>query len=158
MPRLTYEALLWGEQPTRTRKLSWTSDVPAKRLGQIARIGYASVKGGAKTYSHEFEKLDGRRPYLLKIGPGKHRTFALPEGKDRLLVLGRVLDIHLTDGRFAVFDRCYVCAFPGETGYVNGSPVILAFDGMPTHAIEIRETGVLKRRVFPFVTEHGIEG
>ena len=158
MPRLTYESLLWGEQPTRTRRLSWTSESPAKKIGQIRRIGYASVKGGSKTYTHDFERLDGRYPYLLRVGSGPVKTFPLPEAKDRLLVLGRVLDIELVDGRFAVFDRCYVCAYPGETGYVNGSPLVLAFDGTPTHAIELRETGVLKRRIFPFVTPHGIEG
>jgi len=144
--KLTYEDLHWGKKPPRGEVNVKQIVGPTKIVGEIAAVSYAADKGEAsKIYRHEFEKHDGRGPYLLAEADDGAEEIRIENPAPVSHELGRVVDFELTDGRrFVLGGGAFLGADPD-----TGALTIVSERGVP-YQIENRPNG-------HFVTERGVE-
>jgi len=150
--RLSYETIHWGTQPRFVEELL----VPKGRgeaVGELEAISYVTVKKGDPTvYRHEFERFDGRLPYLLEGRTDGKGSFAFPRPSSDLIAMGRVVDMELIDPETGEKRRIYTPFLWVVTTKADpkvGGPVLLASRFAPIHAIEHRNGN-------PHIKEHGI--
>lgn len=146
MSRVTYEDLHWGKKPARGEIDVKQVVGPTKVVGEIKAVSYASDKGErGKIYRHEFERHDGRGPYLLiEADDGADDVIRIENPTPVAHELGRVVDFELTDGRRLVVGGAFLGANPDD-----GTLVVVSERGVP-YQIEQRADA-------HFVSERGVE-
>lgn len=148
-----YAAIHWGTPTEETREMRAPAGTRGTPVAELVAISYLSVKADKpEVFRHAFDKLDGRGPYLLEAGEGKHRYPATPED---IVCLGEVIDLEVIDpdggdNLFVITPFYFVCSTTDALTDAGG-PVILASPYGADFAIEVR-------RNQPFIREHGIIG
>lgn len=150
----TYQAIRWGTQPQEERTMRLPRGTRGVPVAELSAISYLSVKNGKPdVYRHEFDKVDGRGPYLLEVS--RNGTHSFPKSPAETASLGAVIDLEAVDpetGETVVIFTpfLFVCTTP-DALTTRGGPVLLACPYGADYAIE-------SRRNQPFVREHGIIG
>lgn len=122
-------------------------------VAELVAISYLAVKAGKpEVFRHEFDRLDGRGPYLLESGKGSSRH---PAAVADMICLGEVIDLEAVDpdggdNLFIATPFYFVCSTADALSDAGG-PVILASPFGADFAIEVR-------RNQPYIREHGIIG
>lgn len=143
----TFQRLHWGVEASHDVIDRVVSGL-LRRGRPLRALSYRSHKGRhaePETYRHEFDRIDGRGPYLLGPFDGEPVEVAAPNVAE-LAVLGRLIDLEHDDGSRAVIEGGPLVAVAGPLG----RSATLVFVGVP-YALEHRPQG-------PYVTAHGIEG
>ena len=151
MKRLDYETIHWGTQPRFVEELLVPSG-NGDPIGELEAISYVTVKNGEPTvYRHDFEKFDGRFPYLLEGSRKGKGEVAFPKPSSDLIAMGRVIDLELLDfdGNKRRIYTPFLWVVTTKAPASKGGPVLLASRFPPMHAIEHRKGN-------PHIKEHGI--
>lgn len=144
--RIDYKALHWGDEPEGVEDLLVAQGY-GQPVAEIEAISYVTSKEGkVAVFRHDFSRQDGRYPYLLEAKPGRG-GIALPKASSRLVALGRVIDLELSDRGVVYTPFLWVVTTYADAD--KGGPVLLASRFAPIYAIEHRGGN-------PHVREHGI--
>ena len=139
---LTYTETHWGTRPNGDTPIRVATG-KASPVGILKAISYVTQKGDEHAvYRHEFSRIDGRGPYLVK--GAKNGTCEISSDIPPLISVGRVVDFELEDGRRILASGLWVCHD------AKGDQIWLASaKGVPL--------GIEERARGPKMTEHGIE-
>lgn len=151
---LSWRKLHWGESPVAEIDVAWPSNEPAEAVAEVRACSYLTSKegDGGSVYRHEFSRVDGRWPFLLRLAPrGSWSTPKLPK---RIVALGYAIDLELADGSLVVPTHHIIVTSvtAGSTGHPVG--IAALHPHLPVWAIECRTKA---GRYVPHVTPHGIE-
>lgn len=138
---MDYEDLHWGDEANRQTAMKAATG-RASKIEELKACSYVARKGGkAQIFRHEFRQVDGRGPYLLKVGTGSYEVEGPPV---ETISIGRAIDFETIDERVLLGAGCFfVTDADGEAVYLVSTESV-------SYAIEQRLDG-------PFVTERGIE-